>query len=156
MAIVLLVIVLPLLLMTLTPFRYREIMGVSRDALITAFATGKLMIVLPMLVEQTERLFAEHETADDAAAAPAVDVLYPLAYSFPHVGKLLGMMFIPFAAWFLGKAMTPDEYPPLLAAGLVSVVLGTLYYGALAAAFGAGATRRCETRENKTEPRHIF
>jgi Na+/H+-dicarboxylate symporter/ABC-type amino acid transport substrate-binding protein len=118
-------IVLPLLVATLTPLSYREVIGVSRDALITAFATGKLMIVLPMLIERTERLFAQR-LPDDTEAAPAVDVLYPLAYTFPHTGKLLGMLFIPFAAWFLGNAMDLEEYPPFLVAGLFSYFGGPL------------------------------
>ena len=53
-------VVLPWLITTCTPFRYRDVMQVSRDALVTAFATGKLIVVLPLLIEQTERLFAEH------------------------------------------------------------------------------------------------
>jgi Na+/H+-dicarboxylate symporter len=119
-------VVLPLIVATVTPFRYREVVGVSRDAMVTAFATGKLIIVLPMLIEQTERLFARHGHEHQDEAAPAVDVLYPLAYPFPHVGKLLGMMFIPFAAWFLGSAMTMGEYPRFLAAGLFSYFGGPL------------------------------
>ena len=119
-------IVLPLLITTFTPFRYGEVIGVSRDAMITVFATGKLVIVLPMLIEQTERLFDRHWHDDDRATAPAVDVLYPLAYPFPHIGKLLGMMFIPFAAWFLGNAMQAYEYPRFLISGLFAYFGGPL------------------------------
>jgi Na+/H+-dicarboxylate symporter/ABC-type amino acid transport substrate-binding protein len=119
-------IVLPLLISTVTPFRYREVIVLSRDALITAFATGKLIIVLPMLIEQTERLFAEHWQDDKEGTAPAVDVLYPLIYPFPHLGHLLSMMFIPFAAWFLGSAMDLNEYPRLLVGGLFSYFGGPL------------------------------
>ncbi len=118
--------VLPLLVATVTPFRYREVIRVARDGMLTAFATGKLIIVLPMLIEQTERLFAQYGHDGQDETTPAVDVLYPLAYPFPHIGKLLGMMFIPFAAWFLGSAMTLDEYPRFLVAGLFSYFGGPL------------------------------
>lgn len=119
-------IVLPLLIPACTPFGYREVMGVSKTALLTAFATGKLLVVLPLLIEETERLFERHRHRDESGVAPAVDVLYPLAYPFPHLGKLLGMLFIPFAAWFLGSAMDWEEYPPFLAAGLFSYFGGPL------------------------------
>ena len=119
-------IVLPMLITTFTPFGYREILRVSRDALITVFATGKLVIVLPMLIDRTERLFAARGYDDQQDAAPAVDVLYPLAYPFPHIGKLLGMLFIPFAAWFLGNTMDLYEYPRFLAAGVFAYFGGPL------------------------------
>jgi ABC-type amino acid transport substrate-binding protein len=86
--------------------------------MITAFATGKLIIVLPMIIERTEALFEELDHG--VQTAPAVDVLYPVAYPFPHVGKLLSILFVPFAAWFLGNALAWHEYPTLLGAGLLS------------------------------------
>ena len=97
----LLFIVLPWLITMCTPFDYVDVWRVSRIALVTAFATGKLIAVLPILVEETERLFASRRRKLDSSTTPAIDVLYPLAYPFPHLGKLLGMLFIPFAAWFL-------------------------------------------------------
>jgi len=118
-------IVLPLLITTCTPFRYREVMRVSKDAAITAFATGKLIIVLPLLIEQTEKLFEEHRRTGESAA-PEIDILYPVAYPFPHVGKLLSMLFIPFAGWFLGNSLAPHEFPGFLAAGVVSYFGGPL------------------------------
>jgi Na+/H+-dicarboxylate symporter/ABC-type amino acid transport substrate-binding protein len=116
----LLVIVLPWLIAACTPFGYREVWRVSRNALLTAFATGKLIVVLPILIEETERLVAERRNGDPTASTPAIDVLYPLAYPFPHLGKLMGMLFIPFAAWFLGRSMQDQEYPVFLLSGLFS------------------------------------
>ncbi|MCH5375941.1 MAG: cation:dicarboxylase symporter family transporter, partial [Planctomycetes bacterium] len=125
-AVILTFVVLPLVITTLTPFSYRDVMRVSKDSLITVFATGKLIIVLPILIEQTERLFEQQRPETDDTTVPAVDVLYPLAYAFPHIGKLLGILFIPFAAWFLGSAMTWHEYPKLLGAGLFGYFGGPL------------------------------
>ena len=48
--------VLPGLVTTLTPLRYREIFGITRDALVTAFATGSLFVVLAGLTEKTKEL----------------------------------------------------------------------------------------------------
>lgn len=111
---------LPLLVSSFTPLRYSDVISVSRNAMLTAFATGKLIIVLPILIEETERLFERFRDEDAADAAPAVDVLYPVAYPFPHVGKLLSMLFVPFAAWFLGSALSLQDFPAFLVAGLFS------------------------------------
>lgn len=111
---------LPLFVSTCTPFGYRDVMSISRDAMLTAFATGKLIVVLPLLIEQTEKLFNRIPMEDGDETAPAVDVLYPVAYPFPHAGKLLSMLFIPFAAWFLGSALVWHEYPVLLGAGTLA------------------------------------
>jgi len=126
-ALLLTFVVLPMLVVALTPFSYRDVLDVSKEALITAFATGKLIVVLPLLVESTERLFARDRHLDhDPDVVPAVDVLYPLAYPFPHLGKLLSILFIPFSAWFLGHAITWEEYPQLLSAGLISYFGGPI------------------------------
>lgn len=128
-------VVLPALIITVTPFRYRDVWHVSRDALVMAFATGKLLVVLPLLIEKSEELFHRHfppddiddeEVDDEVTTAPAVDVLYPLAYSVPSAGKLLSILFIPFSAWFLGRSLAMGEYPRLLAAGFVSSFGGPL------------------------------
>ncbi len=116
----LLLIVLPWLIRMCTPFGYRDVWRVSRVSLLTAFATGKLIIVLPILIEETEGLYASRQNGDRTLTTPSIDVLYPLAYTFPHLGKLMGMLFIPFAAWFLGREMRDYEYPAFLLSGLFS------------------------------------
>ncbi len=117
---------LPMLVTTLTPLTYRQVWRVAKEPMITAFATGKLIIVLPMLIQNTERLFAEIAGEASESTVPAVDVLYATAYPFPHVGKLLSMLFIPFAAWFLGTAISWSEYPVFLANGLFAYFGGPI------------------------------
>ena len=106
-----------------------------------AFATGKLIIVLPLLIEKTEQLFERLRLNHEEDAVPAVDVLYPVAYSFPHVGKLLGILFIPFAAWFLGNALAWSEYPPLLVSGVFAYFGGPDLGDAVLARSNAPAAR---------------
>ena len=122
----LLFIVLPWLIVTFTQFGYRDVWRVSRGALLTAFATGKLIVVLPILIEETNRLFAERNQTDRQASETTIEVLYPLAYPFPHIGKLMGMLFVPFAAWFLGRALRDYEYPMFLLSGLFSYFGGPI------------------------------
>ncbi|MDJ0849476.1 MAG: cation:dicarboxylase symporter family transporter [Myxococcota bacterium] len=110
---------LPRLVTILTPLRYRDIVGRSRDALITAFATGSLLIILPILAEQSKRLLAE-SLAKDEAARSSVDVLVPASYNFPSAGKLMSLSFVPFAAWFVGSEFTLAQYPAFVLTGFVS------------------------------------
>ena len=119
-------IVLPLLVTTLTPLTYRQVFYVVKDPMLTTFVTGKLIIVLPMLVKNTEKLMRELSEGQDPRSSPAVDALYATAYPFPHVGKLLSMLFIPFAAWFLGRPIDQAEYPEFLFSGLFSYFGGPI------------------------------
>lgn len=114
---------LPLLISAVTPFRYRDIIRASRSALVTAFATGKVLVVLPLLIDSTRELFAKAKP-DSEEAQRSVEVMYPLAYPFPSMGKVLTLIFIPFAAWFSGEAIEIMSYPILLVAGLFSMFGG--------------------------------
>ena len=126
-AILLAFLVLPLMVRILTPWRYRDVMAVARDPMITAFATGKLIIVLPLLMQRTEQLFAKNmEAYGTTNSSSSPDVLYPLAYAFPHIGKLLGILFIPFSAWFMGNALSLHEYPGLIASGIPAYFAGPI------------------------------
>jgi len=44
-----------------TPFKYRDIVGMSKDALITAFTTGNLFVVLTVLTENCKTLFEKYD-----------------------------------------------------------------------------------------------
>ncbi len=93
-AVLLTFVILPLAVTALTPFTYREVVFASRDALLTAFVANSVFIVLPMLVDQANAIMERHRvrTADSASA---VDVLVPMAFTFPNPGKLLTLLFVP-------------------------------------------------------------
>ncbi len=121
---VLTILVLPGLVAWGTPFSYREVMKQSRTAIITAIATGTVLVVLPLIAERCKELLEEHSlTSDDATAG--VDVLVPTAYSFPSVGTLLGLGFILFAAWFSGSPLDTTQYPGFVVLGLFTA-FGTM------------------------------
>jgi Na+/H+-dicarboxylate symporter len=111
--------VLPGLVAALTPLRYRRILGATQDALITAFATGSLLIVLPLIAERVKGLLAELE-AQSPDAESAVDLVVPINFNLPNMGKLLSLAFVPFAGWFTGLSVEPEQYPVFLASGLIS------------------------------------
>ena len=112
-------VLLPSLVATVTPIRYREVLGASSDAVLTAFVTSNVFIVLPMLAEHCEKLAARHGfDKGDARSVP--EVVVPIAFNAPTAGKLLTLLFVPFAAWLSGRPLVGSEYPGLMLAGLFS------------------------------------
>jgi Na+/H+-dicarboxylate symporter/ABC-type amino acid transport substrate-binding protein len=111
--------VLPGLLTMATPFGYRELTRLSRDALITAFVTGNLLVVLPVLTSRAKELFRQRDLLRDTTEA-YVDVIVPVSFNFPNVGKLLLLLFVLFAAWFAGSPISAGQYPTLVLTGLLS------------------------------------
>ena len=118
-AIVLSLWVLPGLVMILTPVSYKRLVGQTRDALVTAFATGNLLIVLPILADKCKAMVQDDASGSDDASS-AVDVLIPVSFNFPNMGKLLTLSFIPFAAWFADISIPVGQYPNFLLSGLAS------------------------------------
>ena len=115
---------LPGLLISLTPVRYREIFRAFRIPIITAFVTGSVLVVIPLLIARSKELLALHGLEDEETDA-AVDVLIPTAYNFPTVAMLLAMSFIPFAGWFSGSELTASQYPQFASVGLFVAFGGT-------------------------------
>jgi Na+/H+-dicarboxylate symporter/ABC-type amino acid transport substrate-binding protein len=112
-------IVLPGLTAAVTPFRLRHVLSGYREAGLTAFATGKLFAVLPMVISSVRDLLVG-EGMDREEAQTTADVYVPLAYPFPNAGKILSILFLPFAAWFVGRPLGASDYPMLLSVGLMS------------------------------------
>ncbi len=117
--------VVPMLIAAVTPFGYRRIMKMCGASLVTAFATSKVIVVFPLLIEETNKLFKEIG-APAEETTPRIDVLYPLAYPFPHLGKLMGLLFIPFAGWFAGSPLEAGQMPLLLGGGVLSYFGGPI------------------------------
>ena len=112
-------VLLPLLVHWATPFSYRELMSVAGEAMITALATGTVLVVLPMIAERCKELLKKHDM-DTEETDSTVDVLVPTAYSFPSTGTLLGLGFILFSAWYVGSPLTLGQYPSYVFMGVFS------------------------------------
>ncbi len=119
--------VLPALVSALTPFGYKEVLGPTRDALITAFMAADLFIVLPILIQACKDLLERHRLVDEQTKS-LPDVIVPTSFNFPHTGKLLSISFILFAGWFADAAVPVTEYPRLALTGLLT------FFGSLSAA----------------------
>jgi len=119
--------VLPVLIASLTRLTYRQVLGHTRDALVTGFATGNMMVVLPLIAERTKELFRaggiNNPDADGAA-----EIIVPASFNFPTQGTLLSLGFVLFAGWSTGSPFTLTQYPNLLVSGLMSF-FGGVYVG---------------------------
>ncbi|MGB6383066.1 MAG: transporter substrate-binding domain-containing protein, partial [Syntrophobacteria bacterium] len=115
--------VIPGLTAALTPFSYREILKSASDALTTGFVTGNLFITLPMLVESAKELFEDRQIKSDDTDS-YVEVLVPTSFNFPNVGKLLTLLFVLFAGWFVGKRIALTAYPGFAVLGLFTLFGG--------------------------------
>jgi len=112
-------ILLPLIIHLATPFTYREVYSIAGEAMVTALATGTVLVVLPMIVERCKELLVAHKM-DCEETRSTVDVLVPTAYSFPSTGTLLGLGFILFSAWYVGSPLGIDQYPSYVVMGALT------------------------------------
>jgi Na+/H+-dicarboxylate symporter/ABC-type amino acid transport substrate-binding protein len=120
LALVLALWALPGLVSALTPIPVREIVGTTREAVLTAAIAGDLFIVLPALIAACKGLAARYNPgAPHAAAMP--DVIVPVSYNFPHSGKLLSVSFVLFAGWFSDATIDPADYPRLAVTSIVTL-----------------------------------
>ena len=110
---------LPGLVACLTPLTYREVVGHTRDALVTAFATGNLLVVLPILAQRSKELLQKCGLSDQDTES-SVDVIVPASFNFPNLGTLLTLSFVLFAGWFSGAEVSIDQYPKFVISGFIS------------------------------------
>jgi ABC-type amino acid transport substrate-binding protein len=118
-ALLLAFVVIPLAVAALTPFGWRQVVGLCQEALLTAFIANSAFIVLPMLVEKVKAALAA-QAMDSTDTRSAVDVVVPISFVVPNAGKLLTLLFVPFAAWLAGDPLGADAYLALFGAGIPS------------------------------------
>jgi Na+/H+-dicarboxylate symporter len=112
--------ILPALVSRFTPIHYARFLREMRSAIVTAAAAGDVLVVLPLIAESGKELLIE-SGAPSAPAERAISVAVPLLYNFPHVGKILSLAFLPFAAWFSGTSLSAQQIGLLISAGPLSM-----------------------------------
>jgi Na+/H+-dicarboxylate symporter len=112
--------IFPGLVAALSGIPYREILRTFRDALVTAFATGNQFVVLPQIAENCKELLRRH-SLDSQEADSAVDIIVPVSFNFPSLGKLLVLLFVLFAAWFTDTDLGTGDHISLAFNGLSSL-----------------------------------
>ena len=112
--------IFPALVATLSGIPYREVLSTFRDTLVTAFATGNQFVVLPQIAENAKELLARHHAGGEDTGS-AVDIIVPVSFNFPSLGKLLVLLFVLFAAWFTDTDLDLGDRLSLAFGGLFSL-----------------------------------
>jgi Na+/H+-dicarboxylate symporter/ABC-type amino acid transport substrate-binding protein len=110
---------LPGLVSALTPLRHRDVLKVSRDCMLTAFATGNSFVVIPLLAEHAKELLRDAALEQEDSGS-LIDVIIPASFSFPHSAKVLSLSFVVFAGWFADSPLDISDYPVLAVSGIAS------------------------------------
>jgi Na+/H+-dicarboxylate symporter len=113
------IIILPLFITLITPFSYKELLAISKDALITSFFTANLFVVLPIITEGCQQLMRKY-ASEFPESEKHVEIIIPISFNFPNAGKLITMLFIPFASWYSGQNLTLADYPNLTLSSVMS------------------------------------
>jgi len=95
-------------------------MHVSKNAILTALATGSVFILIPIISKDVKQLIKD-KNLDGEERRVMIDTVVPISYNLPLGGAILSLIFIPFAAWFYGQALSVWDYPQLIGAGVPSM-----------------------------------
>lgn len=117
--------VLPWIIASVTPVTFTQALRISKSSVVTAFATGNIFIVIPVIIEECKQIMREHNSLSDDAET-LIEILVPIAFTFPNVGKLTVILFVLFAGWFNGTPVEISDLPSLSISGLLSL-FGSVY-----------------------------
>jgi Na+/H+-dicarboxylate symporter/ABC-type amino acid transport substrate-binding protein len=110
---------LPLVISATTGIKPKQLFSATKDTLLTIFATGKIIIVLPQLIDNIKTLFAElNENTEETNMK--TELITPLAYPFPNLGTFVIFIFVPFTAWYVGNNLSLTDHITFLAATIPS------------------------------------
>ncbi len=112
-------VVLPYIISVFTPYSSKTIFKITRSTLLTIFATGKIIVVYPQLIENIKEILRTQDNVTQESQ-DEIDIIMPLAYPFPNLGTFMIFIFVPFAAWYTGEAMKFGDYPIFLSSTLLS------------------------------------
>ncbi|MCJ8304076.1 cation:dicarboxylase symporter family transporter [Shewanella sp.] len=117
--------ILPWIVASLTPITFHQALSISKASLITAFATGNIFIVIPVIIEECKQIMKQHDKLTEDGAT-LIEILVPIAFTFPNIGKLTVILFVYFAGWFNGTPVDLSAIPSLSISGLLSL-FGSVY-----------------------------
>ncbi|MEP4484063.1 MAG: cation:dicarboxylase symporter family transporter [Halioglobus sp.] len=112
--------VFPGLVSALSGIPFRQVLVTFRDTLITAFATGNQFVVLPQIAENCKQLLKDQQLGSEETDS-AIDIIVPVSFNFPSLGKLLVLLFVLFAAWFTDTELNFADRISLAFNGLFSL-----------------------------------
>ncbi|MEH6610407.1 MAG: cation:dicarboxylase symporter family transporter [Halioglobus sp.] len=112
--------IFPGLVAALSGISFREVLSTFKDTLVMAFATGNQFVVLPQIAENCKTLLRRHQL-DGKDVESAIDIIVPVSFNFPSLGKLLVLLFVLFAAWFTDTDLDSGDRLVLAFSGIFSL-----------------------------------
>ncbi len=112
--------IFPGLVSAVSGIPFREVLATFRDALVTAFATGNQFVVLPLIAENCKELLARHRLPEKETES-AIDIIVPVSFNFPSLGKMLVLLFVLFAGWYTNTEIDAGQRLSLAFNGLFSL-----------------------------------
>ncbi len=112
--------IFPGLVAALSGISFREVLAIFKDTLVMAFATGNQFVVLPQIAENCKTLLKRHQLQGKEVES-AIDIIVPVSFNFPSLGKLLVLLFVLFAAWFTDTELNTTDRLALAFNGLFSL-----------------------------------
>jgi ABC-type amino acid transport substrate-binding protein len=112
-------VVLPATVSAITGYKYKDILSAIKDPLIAAFTLNNLFIVLPMLADSAKKILEINGRLDETNEE-LTDVIIPISFNFPNLAKVMGLLFVLFAGWFVNSEVPITSYPAFAVSGLLS------------------------------------
>ncbi|WDE95838.1 cation:dicarboxylase symporter family transporter [Lentisphaera profundi] len=112
-------VILPALISAITGYKYKDILMCIKDPLIAAFTLNNLFIVLPMLAESSKKIMEMNGRLNDTNEELA-DIIIPISFNFPNLAKVMSLLFVLFAGWFVNSEVPITSYPSFAISGLLS------------------------------------
>jgi len=100
--------VLPALVVSCTPLKYREVVRDIRSSCFLAFIIGSPSIAIPLLY-RTVRNYAERFEIKDKELRSTSQMIVPIAYTFTQVGNLFILFFIMFLSYYFRHQLEGGE-----------------------------------------------
>ncbi|MCU4177193.1 cation:dicarboxylate symporter family transporter [Carboxylicivirga sp. N1Y90] len=99
---------IPLLISSLTDVSPKALFKATKPTLLTIFATSKIIIVLPQLIEDIKTVLLPKYSKNEEMAAKT-EIMMPLSYPFPNLGTFVIFVFVPFIGWYMGNSFSIEE-----------------------------------------------
>ncbi|MDD5699179.1 MAG: cation:dicarboxylase symporter family transporter [Victivallaceae bacterium] len=115
----------PLLVTAFTDLKYRDVMHTAKDAMLTAIATGNVFVLIPIITQNVRQLLEDKQLATEERRV-MLDTIVPISFNFPLGGRILLLVFIPFAAWFYDMGLDWWKYLELAGAGILGLFGSTV------------------------------
>ena len=112
---------------SLTPVSVTDLWRITKGPLALTASSANLLIALPMLVSNLQEMLPRATGATPDAAESIGDEIAPLVslgYSLPTLGQVASLLFIPFAAWYVDKALEPASTLTMLVRAIPASVSG--------------------------------